>query len=33
MEEFFESDDIDDYLVTSWMMEAGEEKSAGGVLS
>ena len=33
MEEFFESDDIDEYLVTSWMMAEGEEESAGGVLS
>lgn len=33
MEEFFESDDIDEYLVTSWLMAEGEEESAGGVLS
>lgn len=33
MEEFFESDDIDEYLVTSWLMADGEEESAGGVLS
>ena len=33
MEEFFESDDIDEYLVTSWLMAEEEEESAGGVLS